>query len=307
MQTSFPRYGIYLVGSTITGFGTNNSDVDMCLVTRVITANDPRSEAVYILDALRTFLLNSSNDYQEFNLIQAKVPILRFRDAKKLLEVDLNYNNSVGIKNTHLLYCYQQMDWRLKPLAVIVKLWAQYHHINNAKNMTISSYSLELMVIHFLQCGISPSVLPCLHTMYPEKFNRDLDLTKIDIIETMKPYKSDNKQTLGELFYQFLVYYSNFDYTQYAISVRTASVLPIEECRQARSYKNDPHQWKQLCIEEPFDLTNTARSVYDGDIFERIKEVFVKSMKTLKETKDLNSLFGTIFLLPPSNLIQNGL
>jgi hypothetical protein len=40
------------------------------------------------------------------DLIQAKVPILKFCDLKQGLEVDLNCNNSVGIRNTHLLYCY---------------------------------------------------------------------------------------------------------------------------------------------------------------------------------------------------------
>lgn len=121
------------------------------------------------------------------------MPILRFRDRIHQLEVDLNFNNCVGIKNTHLLYCYSQrklsirllqqiklfwsllllifiVDWRLRPLVLVTKLWAQYHNINNAKNMTISSYSLVLMVIHFLQCAIQPPVLPCLHEMYPDKF-----------------------------------------------------------------------------------------------------------------------------------------
>lgn len=46
--------------------------------------------------------------FDTFNLIQAKVPILRFKDSLHLLEVDLNFNNSVGIRNTHLLYCYSQ-------------------------------------------------------------------------------------------------------------------------------------------------------------------------------------------------------
>lgn len=131
--------------------------------------------------------------FEQFHLIQAKVPILRFRDCADQIEVDLNYNNSVGIRNTHLLYCYSKckwswcqgvlslalvgyllllfaVDWRVRPLVLVVKLWAKYHDINNAKNMTISSYSLALMVIHFLQCGVSPNVLPCLHTMYPGKF-----------------------------------------------------------------------------------------------------------------------------------------
>lgn len=117
-------------------------------------------------------------------LIQAKVPILKFHDSIQNLEVDLNCNNAVGIRNTHLLYCYSRsksnalyetrfssvgrnilssfvsflllytfaVDWRVRPLVLLVKLWAQSQDINDAKNMTISSYSLVLMVIHFLQC-----------------------------------------------------------------------------------------------------------------------------------------------------------
>lgn len=52
---------------------------------------------------------------------------------------------------------------------------------------------------------------------------------------------------------------------------------------------------------EPFDLTNTARSVYDNVIFEQIKGVFVRSCRTLHETMDLNSLFDQPFMLPTSN------
>lgn len=42
---------------------------------------------------------------------------------------------------------------------------------------------------------------------------------------------------------------------------------------------------------EPFDFTNTARSVYDGEVFERIKEVFYLSWLRLREKSDLNTLF----------------
>lgn len=44
----------------------------------------------------------------QLELIKAKVPILKFRDYIRNLEVDLNCNNSVGIRNTHLLYCYSR-------------------------------------------------------------------------------------------------------------------------------------------------------------------------------------------------------
>jgi poly(A) RNA polymerase GLD2 len=91
----------------------------------------------------------------------AKVPILKFKNKETGFEIDLNCNNVVGIQNTRLLYCYAQLDWRVRPLVVIVKIWAQANNINDAKNMTISSYSWTLMVIHYLQCELESCYLLC--------------------------------------------------------------------------------------------------------------------------------------------------
>lgn len=107
-QKTSPRYGLYLVGSTISGFGSDSSDVDMCLVSRFVSDMEPRIEAVIHLTHLQEHLISSTGIFDTFNLIQAKVPILRFKDSLHLLEVDLNFNNCVGIRNTHLLYCYSQ-------------------------------------------------------------------------------------------------------------------------------------------------------------------------------------------------------
>lgn len=173
----------------------------------------------------------STAPFQSYSLINAKVPILRFCDKANEIEIDLNYNNCIGVRNTHLLYSYSQskslssiffpfcnknifftVDWRLRPLALTVKLWAQFHNINDARNSTISSYSLVLMVIHFLQYAVTPAVLPCLHLLCPEKFQTLHDITTIDIIEKCDvAWKSENRQPLGELFVRFLDYYSNFE------------------------------------------------------------------------------------------------
>ncbi|XP_036345463.1 poly(A) RNA polymerase gld-2 homolog A-like [Rhagoletis pomonella] len=287
VKNTYPRFGLYLVGSTISGFGADTSDVDMCLVSRSSSSVEPRMEALFNLTVLRDYLSKSA-EFENFNLIEAKVPILRFRDRIHQLEVDLNFNNCVGIKNTHLLYCYSQLDWRLRPMVLVTKLWAQYHNINNAKNMTISSYSLVLMVIHFLQYAVSPAVLPCLHELFPDKFTllRSNDFGYVDMNETIGSYESKNTQSIGELFL----------YAQFAISIRTGGILPINVCRLAKSSKNDIHQWKELCIEEPFDLTNTARSVYDFETFERVKAVFMASWRMLQQTLDLNAVFAPIIL-----------
>ncbi|XP_008555872.1 poly(A) RNA polymerase GLD2 isoform X2 [Microplitis demolitor] len=293
IKTIFPKYGLFLVGSTMNGFGACTSDVDICLVVRN-TEMIQRDEALYHLEQIKT-CLRCCDFIRNLELIHAKVPILKFSDGIQNLEVDLNCNNAVGVRNTHMLHCYSRIDWRVRPLVLVVKLWAQKQDINDAKNMTISSYSLVLMVIHFLQCGVSPPVLPCLQNLYGDKFSPNSDIHTIDINEDMhipsKLLGELNHQPLGQLFYEFFKYYVNFDFDKYAVSVRLAKQIPIEECRFTRSWKNDPHQWKCLCVEEPFDLTNTARSVYDHDTFEHIKEVFKRTCETLEKTHSLESVF----------------
>lgn len=56
MQKVFPNLHLYVVGSTISGFGAESSDVDMCLVSSRVTNLDPRLEAVLSLTEIKKFL-----------------------------------------------------------------------------------------------------------------------------------------------------------------------------------------------------------------------------------------------------------
>ncbi|KAF9419913.1 hypothetical protein HW555_003746 [Spodoptera exigua] len=232
IKTIFPRYGLYVVGSTMSGFGLDSSDMDLCLYVRPVDDLDPRAHALlhlnYILSYIRSFDPNAE-------LIQAKVPILKFRDSRNGLQVDLNCNNVVGIRNTNLLHCFSRLDWRVRPLVALTKLWAQAHDINDARHRTLSSYSLTLMVIHFLQCT------------YTQYYLHKIELAICTL----------NRSSLAELFLQLLQYYAEFPYERMAVS------------------------WKLVCVEEPFDLTNTARSVYDRDSFDKIVSAFRASAARL--------------------------
>lgn len=55
LQTSYPKYGLFLVGSTMNGFGSDNSDVDMCLLVRH-TEMDQRYEAMEHLGEILKYL-----------------------------------------------------------------------------------------------------------------------------------------------------------------------------------------------------------------------------------------------------------
>lgn len=42
-------------------------------------------------------------------------------------------------------------DIRIRPIILVVKKWANHHQINDASKGTLSSYTLVLMVLHYLQ------------------------------------------------------------------------------------------------------------------------------------------------------------
>lgn len=144
-----PGCGLYLVGSTMNGFGGDVSDADFCLLTgctaaaaavaangfggilngggdqqqRVAAAVADEQHRLCGVERLQWLMGLLENERQNGNvktadmcIVYAKVPILRFRwmdgdgDGDHM-DVDLCCNNVVGIRNTHLLYCYSRREY----------------------------------------------------------------------------------------------------------------------------------------------------------------------------------------------------
>ncbi|XP_015912539.2 poly(A) RNA polymerase GLD2 [Parasteatoda tepidariorum] len=281
----FPNCGLRVVGSSVNGLGTNTSDVDMCLILST-TEIDQQTEAMHILKYAQNELL-ACPFVKSTDLITAKVPILKVVEKYNNIQVDLNINNTVGIANTQLIGAYSQMDWRIPPLVLVIKKWAQDCKINNAKEMTLSSYSLVLMIIHYLQCGCEPPVLPCLQKLNSRRFETTDYWRPISFGDCLN-FQTKNTQSLGSLLYGFFDYYTEkFDFSKDVMSVRLGCKLPKAVAMNFRSLKNKRGHWKFICIEEPFNRTNTACAVYDQDSFNRIMNAFKSTWLQLKAKKDL--------------------
>jgi len=289
LSGTFSNCRLFIVGSSMTGFATKTSDVDMCLMISQKDI-DQKFEATYILSEIAK-ALRICSFVNRPQVIRAKVPILKFNDG--VIECDLNINNTIGIRNTHLLRHYAYIDWRLRPLMLFIKKWARYHDINDASKKTISSYSFSLMCVHFLQAGVKPAVLPCLQKTNPNMFSAHSDVRHLSLtMEELVQYKSQNTATLGELFLGFLNYYANEFNFDRIISIRLGCSLNMMEASQ-NGIK--PFDWKCLRIEEPFERSNTARSVYDQHVFWRVLRVFKASFNVLHKTRDLDSILSRPF------------
>lgn len=164
----------------------------------------------------------------------------------------------------------------------MTKTWAKENGINNAHHKTLSSYTLTLMVIHFLQ-RCDPPVLPCLQVQDAANFTPHGDHTLYTLTGCLANFKSENTQSLGELFVLFLKYFSEeFDYDRAAISIRLGRVVSKATVRAFRSPKNNATQWNFLAVEEPFERTNAASAVHDPLSFQKIVAVFRMSYKLIR-------------------------
>ncbi|XP_041956314.1 poly(A) RNA polymerase GLD2 isoform X1 [Alosa sapidissima] len=279
IQRLFPYSRIYLAGSSLNGFGSRSSDADLCLVIQEGSVN--QKDAVHVLSLVQKFCYTLSY-IDRPQLIRAKVPILKFRDKVSGVEFDLNVNNIVGIRNTFLLRTYAYIEKRVRPIVLVIKKWASYYRINDASRGTLSSYTLVLMVLHYLQTLPEP-VIPCLQKDYPECFDPSMDIHLVPSEpRNIPPFISKNQFTLGELFLGFLKYYATvFKWDKHVISVRQAKVIPKTNCTDWRKF---------ICVEEPFNGTNTARAVHQKDKFEAIKSQFHASWQVLQLRRDLNSV-----------------
>lgn len=110
------------------------------------------------------------------------------------IEVDINVNNTAGIYNSHLIHYYSlyifiisdnflmicfRSELRFPALALMIKHWSLSSGINNSPQGYLNSYTVILLVIHYLQCGVQPAVLPNLQHLFPSKFDKKLPLEQL--------------------------------------------------------------------------------------------------------------------------------
>ena len=146
---------------------------------------------------------------------------------------------------------------------------------------TLRSSAISLMLIHFLQCGCSPPVLPNLLKMMPNVFHDRSNIESLKEDQTLPDFKSANKQSLGKLLVGFFRYYSQeFNFDQHIIDMKGAKRVNKDGVRDF------------ILIRDPFTDQNVAKSVQNFTARLKIEDAFRKSYSELAKNKNLDLLFS---------------
>ena len=114
---------VNVFGSTGNNLGTNDSDVDICITTDC-------NELLRVCSIAE--LLANSGMERVVCVSSAKVPIVKVWDPELQVACDLNVNNPIALENTAMIRCYNEIDPRVRPLAMIIKHWAKRRILNDA-------------------------------------------------------------------------------------------------------------------------------------------------------------------------------
>ena len=122
------------------------------------------------------------------------------------------------------------------------------------------------MILNFLQTR-NPPILPSLHEKLEKKHSTSNGMYPAfnDDIESLRGFGEQNKETLGDLIFQFFRRYAHdIDYEKNVISVREGRLIS-KEAKKWHLMQNN-----RLCVEEPFNVDRNLGNTADDTSFRGI-------------------------------------
>ncbi|XP_072461497.1 terminal nucleotidyltransferase 4A isoform X4 [Notamacropus eugenii] len=229
----WPTADVQIFGSFSTGLYLPTSDIDL-----VVFGKWERPPLQLLEQALRRHSVAEPCSIKVLD--KATVPIIKLTDQETEVKVDISFNMETGVKAARLIKDYMKKYSLLPYLILVLKQFLLQRDLNEVFTGGISSYSLILMAISFLQ-------------LHPR-----IDARRAD-------------ENLGMLLVEFFELYGrNFNYLKTGIRIKNGGAyIAKEEIMKAMTNGYRP---SMLCIEDPLLPGNdVGRSSYGAM---QVKQVF---------------------------------
>jgi len=277
-------------GSYATGFANVSSDIDLVFVPTQIGR---RADPVTVLRRIHQYLNTISRARSLTQIFRAKGhPTLKLTDDSGI-EVDIVYDNPVGMRNTDLLKAYSIVDpvqingmSRTRVFVRLVKEVCRKLGLIGTVEGSLNAFSVTLLVIYFLQKN-PPGGIAILPNLQEDKLSENAPSIIVNGWETKfaNPYyfpggvlrpQSRDPETLGavndctdldELLYHFFHFYGYFDFANYCVSISEADE-DIGELNPKRALDS---VWE---IRDPFQLDTNLATHTTHDSRRRIVQTF---------------------------------
>lgn len=123
------------------------------------------------------------------------------------------------------MYVYGALDPRVRPLIFLIRAWGKEFGITKFyPKDTFTNFHLSYMAISFL-IQLKEPVLPTLKDLHGQSSESSPFLFDLDRIT----FKTENTDSIIDLFVQFLQFYEKFDMKKYLVTVRSHDAIERAE------------------------------------------------------------------------------
>ena len=280
----FRRFGknaiVEVFGSSVTNLSIGTGDLDLCLSFK----NKPPQKVLRKLSGLL-----HEEGMENIQLIpKARIPIIKFKDPRSGLDVDISLDNRLAIYNSMMLKSYAQEE-RLQRMIQMVKYWASRRGINNAFEGTLSSYAWTLLSIQHAQL-VQPPLAP----------NRQKDVdanpitfkgTTYDVGFDHEHFATDNNQSLASLLISFFERYATrWDWENMVVSIRSGEAISTKAKKwqhtgplplEVVTGSDDGWMEHVMPIEDPFNHEHDLSRVVRAEGAMSIQNEFMRIVELL--------------------------
>jgi len=294
----FRRFGknavVEVFGSSVTNLSIGTGDLDLCLSFKNKT---PRKVLRKISGLLH------EEGMEDIQLIpKARIPIVKFKDPRSGLDVDISLDNRLAIYNSMMLKSYAQEE-RLRLLVQMVKYWASRRGINNAFEGSLSSYAWTLLTIQHAQMA-QPPLVPNRQENCP---SRPLSFhgEKYDVGFDDEVFATNNTQSLASLLISFFDRFATrWDWDSMVVSIRNGKALSTKSKKwehtgplplEVVTGADDGWMEHVMPIEDPFDHEHDLSRVVRAEGAMSIQNEFMRAINMLSDGKTWQEICDPVF------------
>ncbi len=294
----FRRFGksavVEAFGSSVTDLSIGTGDLDLCLSFK----NKTPSKVLRKLSGLL-----HEEGMEDIQLIpKARIPIVKFKDPRSGLDVDISLDNRLAIYNSMMLKSYAQEE-RLRQLVQLIKYWASRRGINNAFEGTLSSYAWTLLSIQHAQM-VEPPLAPNRQDG-AEKRPLTFQGTTYNVGYNDDHFQTENTQSLASLVISFIDRFATrWDWDSMVVSVRSGHPLTTKEKRWGHTGPlplevvigaDDGWMEHVMPIEDPFNHGHDLSRVVRAEGAMSIQNEFMRAVQLLSEGKSWKEVCEPVF------------
>lgn len=266
----------------------------------------PSKKLIYVVNAqMKTNQLFT----QTVCVARAKVPILKCYHPATRFYCDISFSNgtnSLGVYNTNALRHLMLLDYRVHPLAIIIKYYMRTHELSGTGRIT--NYCLFFMILYYLQ-AIKPPIYPPMSEFQKNCPPQNIDHWNV-AFDFAYELKSKNNAKVADLVVGFLEFYRDFQFDRYVIcplygktysrELFASKKIPPEFDRYIAYLRkpnaNHLNTSNPICVQDPFNLSHNVAASCGKYLFERFKQEITFSAKMARAALNQNGESAQVLL-----------